>query len=349
MGTITTIAGNGVSGFSGDGGLATAAAIGMIYGIAFDGSGNLYMSDINNYRIRMIANSTGIITTVAGTGVSGYTGDGGLATAADLLNPSGIAVDVLSGDLYIASNPIRMVTKSTGIISTVASSDPSNMAYDATGLAVDPKLQLLYILSNERLLMQARSTGEMTVIAGQSTGGYSGDGGLATNAYLQNPFSITVDVSTGNIYIADNGNYRVRMITKSTGIITTVAGTGEFGYTGDGGLATAATLGSTMGISVDMQGNFYFADSSKNCVRKVTKSTGIITTVAGTGVSGFSGDGGPAVAAQLNSPWGVAVNPAAGIVALYDLGNVRIRSFTVPKGASSPSTAPTGRTVLCHV
>jgi trimeric autotransporter adhesin len=343
------MAGTGVSGYSGDGSLATNAAVGMIYGVAFDGKGNLYMSDSNNYRVRMVANSTGIITTVAGTGVAGNSGDGGLATSAALQSPTGIAVDVLSGDIYIADKQIKMVTKSTGIITTVAGADPSDLAYGATGLAVDPKLQLLYILSNGRVLVQTRSTGGVEVIAGQSTGGYSGDGGLATNANLLKPFSITVDVLTGNIYIADNGNSRVRMITKSTGIITTVAGNGEAGNSGDGGLATAAALSSPMGMAVDMQGNVYIADSSSNCLRKVTKSTGIITTVAGTGVNGYSGDGGLATAAQLSSPWGVAVNSAAGIVAFYDFGNVRIRSFTVPKVTSSPSAAPTGRTILCHV
>lgn len=343
------MAGTGVSGYSGDGSLATNAAIGMIYGVAFDGSGNLYMSDSTNYRIRMIANSTGIITTVAGTGVAGYSGDNGLATSTALQSPSGIAVDVLSGDIYIADKQIRKVTKSTGIITTVAGADPSDMAYGATDLAVDPKLQLLYILSNGRIFVQTRSTGGVTVIAGQSTGGYSGDGGVATNAYLLNPYSITVDVLTGNIYIADSGNYRVRMITKSTGIITTVAGAGVTGNSGDGGLATGAALGFLLGMAVDMQGNVYIADSTNNCVRKITKSTGIITTVAGTGVNSFSGDGGLATAAQLSSPWGVAVNSAAGIVAFYDFGNVRIRSFTVPKVAFSPSAAPTGRTILCHV
>ena len=180
----------------------------------------------------------GIISTAAGTGAAGYTGDGGLATAAQLNFPYRIAFDAL-GDMYFSdylSHVIRMVRKSTGIISTVA----------GTGAA-----------------------------------GYTGDGGLATSAKLSGPTGLAFD-ATGNMYIAESGNSVIRMVLQSTGIISTVAGTGEYGYTGDGGLATLATLSYPHGIAIDSSGNLYIADSINHRIRMVLKSTGIISTVAGT-------------------------------------------------------------------
>ena len=197
-----------------------------------------------------------IITTVAGTGSFSYSGDGGPATSATFYYPDGVAVDI-SGNIYIAdtyNDAIRMVTKSTGIITTVAST---------------------------------------------STSGYSGDGGLATSATLYSPRGVAVDIS-GNIYIADTASSAIRMVTKSTGIITTVAGTPQTGgYSGDGGPATSATFIDPSCVAVDLSGNIYIADTGNSAIRMVTMSTGIITTVAGTGMAGYSGDGGPATLAKL--------------------------------------------------
>jgi sugar lactone lactonase YvrE len=231
----------------------------------------LYISDASSASIREVsATSAGIITTVAGNGGGGYSGDGGPATSAELYIPYGVAVDS-SGNLYILdqwNNRIRKVTAATGIITTVA---------------------------------------------GNGTSGYSGDGGPATSAKLWWPCGIAVD-SSGNIYIADGwSNNRIRKVTVATGIITTVAGNGGVGYSGDGGPATSAKLGSPQGVAVDIYGNIYIADFTNNRVRKVTISTGIITTVAGNGGYACTGSGGAATSAQLAYPSGVVVDSSGNI------------------------------------
>jgi sugar lactone lactonase YvrE len=225
LGHIASQAGNGVLGYSGDGGPAASAEFSSPTGVAVDSSGNLYIVDADNNRIRKVTASTGIITTVAGNGTAGYSGDGGAATSAELDTPFGVAVDA-SGNLYIVdvnNDRIRKVTASTGIITTVA---------------------------------------------GNGTWGYSGDGGTATSAELFSPFGVAVDAS-GNLYIADSGNNRIRKVTASTGIITTVAGNGTAGSTGDGGAASSAELSYPTGVVVDSLGNFYIADYNNNKVRTV--------------------------------------------------------------------------------
>jgi uncharacterized repeat protein (TIGR03803 family) len=284
---ITTLAGNGTQGYSGDGGPATSAELSAPDGVAVDTSGNIYIGDLGNNRVRKVTVATGDISTVAGDGTGGYSGDGGLATKAELSSPEGVAVDH-AGNIYIADHTnsrIRKVTVSTGIITTVA---------------------------------------------GDGTTGYSGDGGLATKAELCAPEDVTVD-SAGNIYIADSCNNRIRKVTASTGIITTVAGDGKGGYSGDGGQATSAELSDPIGVGLDTANNIYIGDFSNNRIRKVTVSTGIITTVAGDGKAGYSGDGGPATSAELNFPGGVEVDPAGNIY-IADYGNSRIRKVTALTG-----------------
>jgi trimeric autotransporter adhesin len=263
------MAGDVTHGYSGDGGLATLAVLYGPSGVAVDASGNIYIADSGNHRIRLVTKSTGIITTVVGTGSYGYSGDGGLATSAALFYPYGVAVDA-SGNIYITDyiyHRIRLVTKSTGII---------------------------------------------TAMAGNETVGYSGDGGQATSATFISPNGVAVDAS-GNIYIADTYNHRIRLVTTSTGIITTVAGNGTRGYIGDGGLATSATFISPYGVAVDASGNIYISDSGNHRIRLVTKSTGIITTMAGKGSFGDSGDGGLATSAKLYYPYHVAVDASGNI------------------------------------
>ena len=246
-----------------------------------------------------------VMATLAGTGSGWFSGDGGMATAAQLNNPQGIAVNN-SGDVYIAdelNNRIRRVH--SGIISTIA----------GTGVA-----------------------------------GYTGDGFAATAAYLNAPFGIAVD-ATGNLYIADNQNFRVRMVNTS-GIISTIAGTGVAGYTGDGFAATAAKIGYVQGMGIDLSGNLYISDDGNHVVRKIA-TTGIITTIAGTGVSGLSGDGGAATAAKINNPRGIKAD-AAGNIYFADNGNSRIRkvdpsgnitTFAGCSGACSGLGPATARTI----
>ncbi|HTA28582.1 MAG TPA: T9SS type A sorting domain-containing protein [Bacteroidia bacterium] len=279
--TITTFAGIGPTfplsgGYSGDGGQATNAELQNPTDIAFGTSGIVYIADCGNNRIRKV-NSSGTISTYAGNGIMGYSGDGGPATAAEFWGPFGIITDA-SGHLYIAdeiNNRIRKVT----------------------------------------------SSGKIITIAGNGAFGFSGDGGQATTAELASPGTIAFDIH-GNLYIADGANQRIRMVSTS-GIITTVAGNGINGYSGDGGPATASELYDPAGVAVDASGNMYIADMVNGCIRKVTTS-GIISTYAGNGITSYSGDGGPATAAELNSPKCLLVDPSGNLY-ISDYSNYRVR------------------------
>jgi sugar lactone lactonase YvrE len=281
-GIITTVAGNGVQGYSGDGGLATSAQLSYPYGVAIDASGNIYISDLSNFRIRMVTKSTGIITTVAGSGVYGYSGDGGQATSASLIYIHDVATDAW-GNIYFADSiRIRMVTKSTGIVTTVAGAEGQGYSgdggqateailYNPRGVTVDTSGNIFFADSSDyRIRMVTKSTGIITTVAGiaHNYNPYSGDGGLATAAHLNSPIGLAVDVS-GNIFIADAGNSRIRMVTKRTGVITTVAGNGVQDYSGDGGLATSASFKFPYGVALDATGNVYIADTSNGRIRMV--------------------------------------------------------------------------------
>jgi sugar lactone lactonase YvrE len=282
-GGISTYAGVGTTGYTGDGGPAVAARLRQPQGLYVDAGGDLYFADTNNHAIRMVSFATGIITTVAGTGTAGETGDGGPATSAQLRAPQDVFV-ALNGDLYIAdtgNDKIRKVTAATGVIST---------------------------------------------IAGIGTAGSTGDGGPATSAELNTPSGI-VAAPNGDFYIGDYGSHKIRKVVAATGIISTYAGSGPAGYTGDGGPATAARLRQPQGMALAANGDLYFADTSNDVVRKVTASTGIITTVAGTGVAGYSGDGGPATAAQLRTPEAVSLT-TSGDLLVAERGNNRIRRIS---------------------
>jgi uncharacterized protein (TIGR03437 family) len=343
-GIIATVAGNGTPGYSGDGGPAIDALLEYPTGVAVDGSGNLYIADYGNNKIRKVTAATGIITTVAGTGIYGYSGDGGPAASAQLSSPSGVAVDG-SGNLYIAdtyNSVIRMVAAATGIITTVAgggSAFPGNggpatsaLVRYPDGVAVDGSGNLYVGDTSNRLRKVTAATGIITTVAGSGGSPYSGDGGPATSAQLSGPYSAAVDGS-GNVYIEDHGNQVIRKVTAATGIVTTVAGNGTQGYSGDGGPATSAQLNPYC-VAVDGSGNLYIADYSNSVIRKVTAATGIITTVAGNGTHGYSGDGGPATGAQLWFPTGVAVD-GSGNLYIADSTNNRIRKVTAATGIIS--------------
>jgi N-acetylneuraminic acid mutarotase len=338
LGHIASQAGNGVLGYSGDGGPAASAEFSSPTGVAVDSSGNLYIVDADNNRIRKVTASTGIITTVAGNGTAGYSGDGGAATSAELDTPFGVAVDA-SGNLYIVdvnNDRIRKVTASTGIITTVAGNGTwgysgdggtatSAELFSPFGVAVDASGNLYIADSgNNRIRKVTASTGIITTVAGNGTGGYTGDSGVATGAELNSPYGVAVDAS-GNIYIVDSGNNRIRKVTASTGVITTMAGNGTAGYSGDSGAGTSAELNSPFGVAVDASGNLYIADTYNLVIRKVTASTGIITTVAGNGTAGSSGDGGAATSAELSYPTAVEVD-SPGNVYIADYNNNKVRT-----------------------
>jgi len=337
-GAISTAAGNGTYGYSGDGGPATSAEEAEPSDVVFDTAGNVYIAEWANSRIREISASTGDINTVAGDGTPGYSGDGGPATSAELYNPGGIAMDS-SGNIYIADTNnyrIRKVTASTGIITTVAGNGTYGYSGDggpatSAELAYPEKVALdgsgnIYIADsyNERIRKVTASTGVITTVAGNGTAGYSGDGGPATSAELSSPAGVALD-SSGNIYIADLSNSRIRKVTVSTGVITTVAGNGTAGYSGDGGPATSAEIFFPFSVATDSGGNFYIADFDNCRIRLVTVASGTISTAAGDGTCGYGGDGGTAIGAELNSPIGVRMS-VGGSLYIPDTYNNRTRS-----------------------
>jgi RHS repeat-associated protein len=261
-------------------------------------------------------NNMTIITTVAGSGLSGYSGNGGPAVEARLSFPRGVTVDA-SGNLYISdygNSAIRKVD-TNGIITTMAWPDkPYGVAVDASGN--------LYISENLKCrILKVDRNRVMTTIAGNGTQGYGGDGGPAIEAKLNVPSGVTIDAS-GNLYIVDTQNHRIRKV-DTNGIITTVAGNGTAGYGGDGGPATQARLYYPYGVAVDVSGSLYIADMSNHRIRKVN-TNGVITTIAGNGSYGYAGDGGPAIEAKLYEPNGVVVD-AAGDLYIADVWNQRIR------------------------
>ena len=326
--TITTIAGTGERGFSGDGGPATQSRLYYPRGVAVDGDGNVYITDDYNHRIRKV-DSTGTITTIAGTGrtgndAGGFGGDGGAAVRARLNSPSGVAVDG-DGNVYIADQYNSRIRKvdSTGVITTIAGTGERGFSGDGgpatqsrlyfpTGVAVDSVGNLYIVEGQNNRIRKVDSSGVITTIAGTGERGSSGDGGPAVLARLWIPTGVALD-GVGNLYIADRGNYRIRKV-DSSGVITTI-----------GGRAARTLLGNPRAVAVDGDGNLYIADGDR--IRKVDSSGVIATTIAGTGEQGFSGDGGPAVEARLHNPTGVAVD-GDGNVYIADSGNGRIRKLT---------------------
>jgi hypothetical protein len=332
---ITTIAGNGTQGYSGDGGMATSAELNGPVGIIFDSSGVLYIADANNNRIRKI-NSLGIITTIAGTGTSGYSGDNISTTSAELNIPVGLTIDNLD-NLFIAdenNNRIRKVN-SSGIITTIAGNGTSGYSGD-NGFATTAELNTpadiaidnignLYIADGlNNAVRKINTIGIITTIAGTGTAGYSGDNMLATSTELNGPIGLVSD-TFGNFFIADTQNNRIRKI-NTAGIITTIAGTGVVGYAGDNGQATSAKLNTPCGMIFDAAGNLYIADTWNNAVRKID-TTGVITTVVGTGTAGYNGDGIAATSAQLYKPAGLVFDKSGNLY-ISDYGNNRIRKVT---------------------
>ncbi len=345
--TITTIAGTGTAGFSGDGGPATKAELLGPYGITLDNHGNLLIAEHDNQRIRKVA-PNGTITTIAGinggttnTGIGtigGYNGDSILATKAQLNVPFDVKVDK-HGNIYIAdavNNRIRKID-TAGIITTIAGTGAIGLIgdggpaikatlYNPLGLAIDTIGNVFFVDGTNRV-RKIDTSGIITRVAGSSfQGGFSGDGGLATNAVLNNPHEILVD-NAGNIYIADNLNYRIRKV-STNGIITTVVGKGTPGYSGDGGKAINAELDGPYGVALDKLGNLYITDQANYVIRKVTNDT--ITTIAGNGKFGYSGDGGNPLNAEIDYPNYLTIDTSGNIYLSNSVFN-RVRKITYTK------------------
>lgn len=340
-GLISTIAGTGTAGFSGDGDDATLAQLNQPNAVAVDGSGNVYIADESNHCIRMI-DTMGDIHTVAGTGgVSGFSGDGGSATAATLYQAGDIAV-ATNGDFYlvdVGNRRVRMV--SGGIISTVAGSGWGNYLGDggpallakfgsfwSVSLATDGSNDLLIAdPTPERIRKVTRTTGLIHAIAG--LGGVK-DGGQATSAILDAPSDVAVDAA-GNRFVVDRLGHRVRRVDVISGEITTLTGDGRAAYGGDGGVAGIASVAFPRSIVVTGAGTIYIADTNNNCIRRIEAGTQIISTIAGTGIAGFSGDGGPAAAAQFRGPTGLCLDGTSGLYVI-DANNYRLRRIDFGTG-----------------
>jgi len=331
---IITVVGNHDSGYSGDGGLATLAKLDNPASVALDVAGNIYISDVYNHVIRKV-NTSGIISTFAGTGIVGYSGDGGPADSAKLYGPTGIAVDT-EGNIYFAEsgNHIIRIVNTSGIISTFAGTGTADYSGDGgpatsaelywpVGVAIDATGNLFIADHFNNVIREVDTSGIISTIAGTDTAGYSGDGGLAISAKLDGPFDITLD-ATGNIYFTELYNDIVRKVNTS-GIISTFAGTGIAGYSGDGGTADMAQLGDPSGLAIDNIGNLYIGEATNQDVRKID-TMGIISTYAGNGIIGYSGDGGPAVFAQFHAPQGIDLD-ASGNLYVTDTKNCVIREI----------------------
>ena len=338
-GIITTVAGNGIAGYSGEGGPALEAALNFPAGLAFDREGNLYVADRNNHRIRKIDKS-GIISTVAGNGVADWNGDDGPGKEASLNYPSGVVLDD-TGNLFIAdrsNNRIRKVD-TKGIITTIAGlglpdyGGDFGPAEDALlkypfGITLDGKGNLFIADRGNNRVRKIDQRGIITTIAGDSMHSFAGDYGPATRSSLAYPTDVAVD-RVGNIYIADRNNNRIRKI-DSLGVLSTFMGTGKHGYNGDNEIAPETTLYLPFALAIDPQDNLIVVDRSHFRVRSVSLKNQSVKTVAGNGESLFKGDGGPGTGATLNTPSGIAID-SRGNILFADMLHNRIR-WIDPKG-----------------
>jgi sugar lactone lactonase YvrE len=346
LNSIKTIAGNGTAGNSGDGGPAAGAELSYPAAVITDSAGDLFICDFNNNTVRKITAATGIISTVAGNGVAGYSGDGGAATSAELNNPGDLALDA-AGNLYIAdngNNRVRMVSAANGIITTVAGNGSGTSSGDG-GLATSAGL-----VSPQGIALDSAGDifvtdyGEPGVREINATTGLIST--VISNASTPNPGFVFLDGiaidGSGNIFITDILNHVVFKFTAASETVSIVAGNGASGSSGDGGPATSAELNFPQGVTLDSAGNIYIADSLANTVRKVTAATGIISTVAGNGASGYTGDGGPAINAELYLPGEVALDSAGNLYIPDGSNNVirEVSPLTFPATKVGGSSTP---------
>jgi large repetitive protein len=342
-GEINTVAGTAADWiYQGDDVLATDAPIYLPRGVAVDAAGNLFLADASNNRVRRVDAATGLISTIAGNGIAGYSGDGGPATAAKINNPGGLVLDGAGNLYFVDSNnfAIRRVDAVSGIITTVAGtpgvsgySGNGGPATSATlsfsdgtgGLAFDTAWNLYIADTGNSAIREVNAaTGYISTVVGTGVPGYNGDNILATGAQLSGPANISIG-SDGSLYIADLSNQRVRKVTAATGMITTIAGTGTQGFTGDGGIATAAEVNAPAAVLLDPAGNIYIADSGNNRIRKIAVTTGDIQTISGS-TEGETGDVGPANLATMYGPSSLFFDQSGNLI-FSDMFNNRVREI----------------------
>lgn len=338
---MTTAAGTGQKGFSGDGGPATRAALNNPFDVAFDRAGNLYFSDTFNQRIRKIDRKTGVVTTIAGNGAKGDSGDGGPALQAAMNEPYGIVFD-RKGNLYFAdrlNSRVRRIDGQTQVITTLAGNGskaysgdggPADQAglVEPNGVALNPEETRLFIadVANHRIRVVDLASGVISTFAGNGAGRHAGDGGPASAASIFGARAVEVGAD-GTVYVLERQGNSLRAVNPATGVINTIAGTGAKGYTGDGGPAIKATFNGPKELAIDAAGNLFIVDTENQAIRRIDARTGTISTLAGTGKLGGGGDGGPAAAGQLARPHGVVVGPD-GVVYIGDTENHRVRKVT---------------------
>jgi streptogramin lyase len=338
---INTVAGSDTHGYSGDGGPVTNALLNDPENVYIDERGNMFISDLGNQVIREVDARSGIIHTVAGNGLNGFSGDGGPATQASMSNAFHIVADD-EGNLYISdlsNNRIRRIDHHTGIITTIAGTGVIGFNGDGKattcqltgpfGINIDKKGNLIfsdqYGLCIRKLDLK---NGMLTTIAGNTLiRGYAGDGGPATQASFNFIWHVAMDENSGDIYVNDEFNYVIRKIDARTGIISTVAGNGIKGNSGLGGPATQASFTEPVGVAVDQDGNVFITDQVLMQIYQVDRKTGLINVIAGNGTPGFSGDGGPSIKALLNHPNCLSFDPSGNLFISDPLNN-RIREIS---------------------
>jgi sugar lactone lactonase YvrE len=337
MAIITTMAGTGEKGFGGDGGPAAQALLNGPFDVCFDRAGNLYFSDTFNNRIRRVDAATGVITTIGGNGEKGFSGDDGPATNAALNEPYGVVVD-RGGNLHIAdrlNRRVRRIDASSGVITTLAGTGEAAYGGDGglatraglaepNGLAFGPGEALLYItdVADNRVRVVDLGAGTIATFAGTGAAEHSGDGGKATAAGTFGARAVKVGAD-GTIYVLERQGSSLRAVDPKTGIISTVAGTTARGYSGDGGPALAAVFDAPKEMAIDRDGSLLIVDTENHAVRRIDWHSRIVTNVAG-GRHGPGGDGGPPDQAGLDRPHGAVVGPD-GAIYIGDTNNHRIR------------------------
>lgn len=354
---ITTILGTGAGGSGPSGIIGTSSAINAPWGVGSDAAGNVYVAEASNHRVRKVSPS-GVVTDFAGTGVAGFLGDGGLATAARLSAPTGLAV--FGTDVYVVDQGNARIRKinAAGIITTVAGNGSSGYSGDgmaATLTSISSPNGLCFDLAGNMYIpdqgtnrvRKVNTAGIISTIAGTGVYGYFGDGGPATLAQMKQPNGVTAD-NAGNLFISEYAGNRIRRVDAVTGIITTYTGNGTAGFSGDGGPASLAVINGPAGMDVDNAGNLLICDVENNRIRQINPVTGVISTFAGTGVAGFFGDGGAPTVAKLNRPHRINCD-GSGNTYIADINNQRVRKVTMGAASiSAPSSICVGASVTLN-